>query len=116
MSNNKNDVVIIKLDRDRELRFGHKALKRLTASTGIDLENLMDGKIDFEQVEKIMFYGLEQDAKANGETLTIEQVEDLLDGVPIDYYLEKMSEAFEKSFAGIGGNEGNAVGKPQKNK
>jgi hypothetical protein len=75
----KNDVVIINLDRPRALRFGHKALKKIAAMTGKDIDAIDFAKIDLNDIEKIMFCGLERDARENNEQLTLEMIEDLLD-------------------------------------
>ncbi|NRF91529.1 hypothetical protein HQN89_10910 [Paenibacillus frigoriresistens] len=92
---NNNDVVIIELDRKRELRFGHKALKKLSAMTGMSMEQMGSGEIDFGQMEAIIYCGLYADDK----DLTLEQMEDLLDLAPNPkYYMDKMTEALSAAF------------------
>jgi hypothetical protein len=94
-----NDVVIIELDRPREIRYGYKALKTLVAMTGKDIEKLMDSDdMSFEDIEKVIYCGILADAQKNGETLKLEDMEDLLDLKPLQYTLEKMNEAFTKAF------------------
>ncbi|MDN4069935.1 hypothetical protein QYF50_18700 [Paenibacillus vini] len=109
----KNDVVIVELDRPRELRFGHKALKKIDALNGNLLDDANDD-LDFEVMEKIFYFGLEKDARDNGETLTLEMMEDILDAAPsYPYLMEKMQEAMQIAMGGF--NEGNVqapVGKP----
>lgn len=102
MSKDKNDIVIIELDRPRELRFGHKALKTLTALTGMTIDNFeIDGN-DFETIEKIMYCGLLSDARTNEETLKLEDMEDLLDQAKsYEEIIEKMSIALENAFGQI---------------
>ena len=80
----KNDIVIIELDRPRMLWFGHKALKTLTALTGKKLEDFETAfqDMDFELLEKVLYCGLLTDAKANNEVLKLEEMEDLLDKAP----------------------------------
>lgn len=97
---NKNDVIIIVLDKPRELRYGHKALKKLSAKTGMSMESMSEGEIDFEQIETILFYGLEADDRKNhGGQLTVDQMEDLLDEAEsVKYYMDKMTEAFSAAF------------------
>lgn len=108
---NNNDVVILHLDRPRELRYGHKALKRLGAITGKSLEDLEDGGINFEDIEKYLYCGLIADAQKNGENLRLEEMEDLLDQAPVySDILEAMEKAFNIAFGGMG--EGNGP-KPQ---
>ncbi|MEH7503290.1 hypothetical protein V7152_14975 [Neobacillus drentensis] len=95
----KNDVVVINLDRPRFLRFGHKALKKLGALTGKGLANMGTEDFDLDELEKILFCGLLSDAKENGETLKLEDMEDILDHA--DSYNEllgKMNLALSKAF------------------
>lgn len=108
MSSKNNDVVIIELDRPRELRFGHKAIKTLAAMTGKDIDELMgsDSGIDLENVEKIVYCGLLSDARANNETLRLEDMEDLLDQAPtFAHVLEKLTEATSRAFGPPAGVE-----------
>lgn len=101
--NDKNDVVIINLDRPRVLRFGHKALKRLTAMTGKSLDAFDIENFEFEDLEKVIWCGLLSDAKENNETLKLEDMEDLLDQAEsYNEILEKMNLAFNAAFGGTG--------------
>lgn len=102
----KNDVVIIELDRPRELRYGHKALKKLVALTGRDMEDLEKGIDDLEEIEKIVYCGLLSDARENNENITLEMMEDLLDQAPFSEVVDKMMEALGKAFNGFA-QEGN---------
>jgi hypothetical protein len=96
-----NDLVVINLDRPRFLKFGHKALKKLTAITGKGIANLGAGEFDLEELEKILWCALLTDSKENGETLKLEDMEDLLDMADsYEVLLEKMNEALEKAFGG----------------
>jgi hypothetical protein len=95
----KNDVVVIKLDRPRFIRFGHKALKKLGALTGKGLANMEMEEFDLEELEKILYCGLLSDAKENNETLKLEDMEDLLDCA--DSYqeiIEAMNKALTNAF------------------
>jgi outer membrane receptor for ferric coprogen and ferric-rhodotorulic acid len=97
MEMDKNDVVIIKLDRPRQIRFGHKAIKKLQAMD-IDIE----GDFDLTRLEEIMYVGLQYDSKQNNETLKLEDMEDLLDEAPsYNEIVEKMQMAFEAAFGKI---------------
>lgn len=99
MSN--NDVVIIHLDRPRELKFTHGALKKLVAMTGKSIEEL-DSNLDvsnFEFLEQMIYCGLLKDAKDNSETLKPEDIEGLLDYAPsFAHQLDQMMEAWRKAF------------------
>lgn len=95
---NNNNVVYIKLDRERELRYGHKALKTLTAITGKALTEMNMSSFDLEELEKIVYAGLLTDSRKNGEKLTLEMMEDLLDEAPsLQYVANKVGEALSKS-------------------
>jgi hypothetical protein len=95
----KNDVVIIELDRPREIRFGHKALKMMTSSMGVDINNFEIDGADLEQLEKIMYFGLMSDAVKHNESLKLEDMEDLLDQASsFGELIEKMTLALDKAF------------------
>ena len=101
----KNDVVMIKLDKPRFLRYGHKALKKLSAITGKDFNELELDNFDLETLEIVLYCGLLSDAKENNETIKLEDMEDLLDQA--DSYsdiISSMTKAFEAAF---GTNEKN---------
>lgn len=104
-----NDVVMIDLDRPRELRYGHKALKTLVALTGKSLEEIENyGFSDFEFVEKMVYCGLLSDARDNGETLELARMEDLLDHSPsYKHILESVQAAFRAAFGASPVDEGN---------
>lgn len=97
----KNDVVIIELDRPRELRYGHKALKTMLAMTGKDFDSIDMDNLDLGEIEKYIYCGLLSDAKANGENLKLEDMEDLLDQAHFGHIIEKMNEAFTIAFGGL---------------
>lgn len=97
--NDKNDVVIINLDRPRVLRYGHKALKKLVSVTGKDLENLDVNGNDLEELEQMVYYGLLSDARDHNENLKLEDMEDLLDLAPSwSEIMEKMQQALRVAF------------------
>lgn len=98
----KNDIVMINLDKPRMLWFGHKALKTLGSLMGKSLNELVDSlnDIGFEEIEKVMYCGLLTDAKRNGEVLELEQMEDLLDFAPYKTIVDSMSKAIESSLGG----------------
>lgn len=97
LSKNKNDVVIINLDRPRELRFGHKALKTYQALTGESLESI-GGGFTLEKLEKMIYCGTLKDGQKNGDPLKLENMEDLLDEMPIQETIEKVTEALNAAF------------------
>ena len=108
----KNDVVIINLDRPRELRYGHKAIKKLSSMLGKDLDAAMDlNNVDMDELEKIMYCGLLYDAKQNNETLKLEDMEDIMDEATsyVDM-IQKLTDAFNKAFGGFEDVEKNFQG------
>jgi hypothetical protein len=95
----KNNLVIIHLDRPRFLKFGHKALKQLGTLTGKSFENMSENDFDLADLEKIIWCGLQADAKENGEILKIEQMEDLLDQAEsFGHIVDAMNKAFSTAF------------------
>lgn len=105
---NKNDVVYIQLDRKRELRYGHKALKKLVALTNMSLEDIeTKGFDDFDVIEKMVYCGLLYDAKQNGEQIKLEDMEDLLDLAP-NY--KHIVEAVQKAFFAAWGIDPDELG------
>ena len=96
---------MIKLDKPRFLRYGHKALKKLTAITGKTFDEINLDNFDLETLEIVLYCGLLSDAKENNETIKLEDMEDLLDQA--DSYsdiISSMTKAFEAAF---GTNEKN---------
>lgn len=105
----KNDVVIIELDRPRVLRYGHSALKRLSAMTGMSMDDMGDIEdFDLEKIETFIYCGLLTDARENNETLKPEDMEELLDQAPsYGHVIERMQQAFSAAFGNMGDMEGN---------
>lgn len=67
-------LIVLKLDRERELRYGFKALKLLKEKFGNkSLAEMMDLQVD--EIPQLIWAGLKLEDKA----LTVEMVEDLLD-------------------------------------
>lgn len=90
----KNDVVIIELDKPRELRLGHKAMKRFSALTGCSMIEIDDVTAHYDKLSALMYIMLsEQD-----DELTTEAVDDLLDNVKLSYIISKAVAAMEAAF------------------
>lgn len=104
-----NDVVIIDLDRQRQLKFTHSALKQLVAITGDSVEDI-GRKFDpanFELIETLAYYGLQKDAKDNGESMSLEKAVELLDEAPsYAHVIEKLTDAW---FVAMGTNRTEAI-------
>ena len=93
----KTDIVIIELDRPRELRFGHKALKLIKSMLKKSLmDSIKEGinGIEPETLEKILYAGL----VGEDDTLTLEKIEDIIDTTPYSNLLVKMTEAIHKAY------------------
>lgn len=103
----RNDVVTIELDRIRELHFGHKAMKRWSAHVGKSIADIDTDSMGPEDIEKLMFFMLERDAKEHGETLAPDQMEDLLDLAPLGVVYAKVGQAMEAAFPELSSNEKN---------
>lgn len=107
---NNNDVVVINLDRPRELRFGHKALKTYQSISGKGIDEI--GKdFSFEEIERLMFCLLISDARKHDETLKLDEMEDLLDLAPYEEIIDKMMAALESSFGKLPNMKGIATKK-----
>lgn len=94
----ENDVVILELDRPRELRLGHKALKRFSALTGCAMTDMEKEIQHYDKMAALMYTMLAVDAEKHNETLTVEQVDDLLDDVPIKKQMDCCSAAIAAAF------------------
>ena len=98
-NNDKNTMVVINLDRPRFVRFGHKALKQLGTLTGKKIEEMDEKDFDLADLEKIMWCGLQADAREHNEELKLEDMEDLLDSAnSFGEIMEVMNKALEQSF------------------
>lgn len=95
---NNNPVVTIRLDRVRELRFRHKAMKRWSAYTGKSIDSLDTDAFRPDDIEPLMYFMMEKDALDHGEQLKMEDMEDLLDLAPLGEIYEKMSQAIKAAF------------------
>ncbi|MDF2510469.1 MAG: hypothetical protein K0S04_335 [Herbinix sp.] len=113
----KNDVVILNLDRPRMVWFGHKALKTLCAMTGATMNTIgaLLQTATMEDIEKVMYCGLLTDACRNKEDLKLDDMEELLDLVPFSEITDALSAAMESSMGG-GDEEKNNQGTVKKPK
>lgn len=93
-----NDVVMIELDCPRELKLGHKALKRFSALTGSSMAGLEEEIQHYDKLACLMYVMLAVDAEKRGEILKPEQVDDLLEDVPITRQLQLCMKAIQAAF------------------
>lgn len=94
----ENDTVIIELDRPRDLKLGHKALKRFSALTGKSMSELEDAIQHYDVLAALMYVMLAVDAEKHGENLTTEQVDDLLEDVPVYQQINLAGLAIRAAF------------------
>lgn len=113
-----NDVVIIELDRPRQLKFTHSALKTLVSLTNKSIEEI-DAQFEvsnFDLLEQMVYCGLLKDAKDHGETLTLEQIPELLDYAPsFAHQIERVNAAWRVAFGADQGNQQAPAEQPEKN-
>jgi len=97
----KKEFVYVKLDRERELRYGFKAIKLLEQEYDdvpfIQLleelsENLIKGKLSIDQVSFLVYIGLVREDKEMTREKTIELLEES------DYDLPSIAELLMKIF------------------
>jgi hypothetical protein len=93
-----NDIVILNLDRPRQLWCGHKALKTLSALLGKGMDEIDTNSFNMDELEKVMYCLMLTDAKNHGENIELSQMEDLLDLATFSEITAKMTAAFEAAF------------------
>lgn len=96
----ENDTIMIELDRPRELKLGHKALKRFSALTGCSMTDMEKEISHYDKMSCLLYVMLAVDAEEHGEELTPAQVDDLLEPVPIQQLMELAGEAINAAFGG----------------
>lgn len=94
----ENDTIMIELDRPRELKLGHKALKRFSALTGCSMADMEQEVQHYDKLSCLLYVMLAVDAEDHGEELTPAQVDDLLDPVPIKQLMELAMAAVAAAF------------------
>ena len=94
-----NPIVYIELDRPRQLRYGHLALKKLSSLTGKTMFDVTSDDFSLEELEVVIYCGLLNDAEERGETLEIKDMERLLDKAPTYLHIiDAMNKAMEQAF------------------
>ena len=90
-----NDVVIIELDRPRELKMSHKALKRFSAMRRCSILRIMDELEQYDALSCAAYCMLVED----DPNLTVDQVDELLDQYndPVDLFV-KVTTAVTAAF------------------
>lgn len=88
-----NDTIIIKLDKERVLKFRRKELKLIEKSIGKKITKIDFDDIGVDEIAKMIHFGLLHE----DENLTLEQVEGLMDNS--EMYFGEMNEAVMKAFS-----------------
>lgn len=96
----QNDVVILELDRPRELRLGHKALKRFSALTNCSMADMEQQIQCYDKLSCLLWVMITQDQLNNGEDMmSPEQLDDLLDNISVTKLTKLCAEAIGAAFA-----------------
>ena len=99
MDKSKNRLVILQADRPRVLKASHKALKMISKMLRKPIDEVEIDGTDFEILEKVAYCLCIRDAQKNGETLTLEQMEDILDAVETEQeIIDAVADAFSAAF------------------
>ena len=99
MDKSKNRLVILQADRPRVLKASHKALKMISKMLKKSIDEVEIDGADFDVIEKVVYCLCLKDAQKNGETLTLEQMEDILDAVETEQeIIDAVADAFSAAF------------------
>ena len=99
LQQDRNDVVILELDRPRELRLGHKALKRFSSLTNCSMSDMEKEIQHYDKMSCLIWVMVTEDQTAHGEEMmTPEKLDDLLDAVPIPKLTNLCSKAIQAAF------------------
>lgn len=91
-----NTTVILELDRPRELRCGHKALKQFSAMTQCSLDEIEAEVRRYDKLITLLYCMLH----ADDPTVTPEQVDDWLDKLPkLKPAIVAVADAVKAAFA-----------------
>lgn len=90
-------MIIVKLDKERILKYTRKQLKMIEQSFGKNISKIDFNDLGIDEMTKFIFYGL----KHEDESLTLEQCENIIDeyGVFGDL-VESALKAFTVGIAG----------------
>ena len=89
-----NDVVILELDRPRELRLTHKVLKRFCAKHKIRLSDLSIATDNYDTLIDLLLTMLQRE----DPSLTAAQLDDMLDEIPFVKIVRSVGKAIEAAF------------------
>lgn len=106
--------VTVMLDRPREMKLSHKAMKKFAAITGCSLEDMDVILQNPTKLEALYYVGLQEDARQNGEALTSNMMENILDNQTPGVLIAAAAKAVELAYdvsddVGGEGDEGNGT-------
>lgn len=96
-------MVILSLDKPRELKFSHKAMRQFCALTRVSVPELREAVQRYDLMATAVYCML----AAQDDSLTPGQVEDMLDKLPV---LEVYTKAVEAVGDALGGEDDDASG------
>lgn len=99
MDKSKNRTVILRADRPRVLKASHKALKMISKMLRKPIDEVEIDGMDFAIIEQVVYCLCLKDAEKHGETLTLEDMEDILDAVETEQeIIDAITDAFSAAF------------------
>nr|DAP67854.1 MAG TPA: hypothetical protein [Caudoviricetes sp.] len=103
-------MVILTLDRPRELKFSHKAMRQFSALTRVKIPELQEAVQRYDLMATAVYCML----AAQDESLTPEMVETMLEQVPVLEVYRKAVDAVSEAL-GRGGEDDDAPGETAEN-
>lgn len=97
MDNENNDIVILELDRPRELKLTHRVLKYFCAKTGLKMSQIEEAVDDYDNMTTLIYVML----LADDPELTPDKCDDLLDMVPIGTVIKACAKAIKVGFGAV---------------
>lgn len=94
MDENTTDIVILETDPPRELKLGHKALKRFCAHTHLGVNEIGGVMQRYDMMALLIQIMLQ----CRYKDLTEAQIDDLLDPVSLETIMSKATEAIQAAF------------------
>jgi len=91
--------VIVNMDKPRALRLTHRAMKTFSKLTACKLEDMEDAIQDPVKLEALYYSMLLADAKENGESLKVTDMEALMDTMTPGALIGAAGKALELAYA-----------------
>ena len=101
-----NDIVIIELDKPRELKLGHRALKTFCARTKLGVDELTQAVSRYDVMSLLIAIMLQ----VRYPELEEDRIDELLDNLPLETVIQKASDAIYAAFPSAKADAGAAQG------